>query len=179
MNKLFRKIFLGVLSFTMLLLITSASAISADEASLDVLQLQLLRGFLENVTNPKTRTGFEDVLNGGILDTQFRSLLSPDGEFDNSFMVGVINYDDMLNYELKEMLSSATGIPSSRIVFFWMDLENVRHEPLTLHQWHTYYADIMLDTFKDKPTEKVVGILADEAITAKELLDSNNGTWRD
>ncbi|MCL2376060.1 MAG: hypothetical protein FWC76_01565 [Defluviitaleaceae bacterium] len=187
----------------LLLFIPSTATLSADEAydgtSLESLQtqLQLLEEFLEGVKNPRMRTGFEDVFSGDIFSSPIQPINFFDGKYDNCFLVVVMNHEDLYNYELKEVLSSATGIPPSRIAFLWLDLENVmRHEPpvieLTLDWWFTYHADIMIDLlrddlesvleyrtleeiaaaveyFEDKLAERGVKIIVDEAITVEEL----------
>ena len=118
-----KKILLGAVCFAILLFISSASlqVINAQENDLDK-QLELLQDFLDLTLNPRTRTAYDGVFTGGLWGTPHgASMTMGYTEFDDHFIVEVVNESDVLNENLKEVISNETGIPIEIITFMWLD----------------------------------------------------------
>jgi len=122
-------------------------------------QYQLLREFLDTAMNPAARMDSNNALDNvfkGIMGTPMQPLRLFDGEFTDWFIIAIENEDDLFNEELKDTISLATGIPSDRIGFFWLDTENARRrEPqqvrITFEHMLIHNTGAMLEIMKNRP----------------------------
>ena len=121
--KMFKRVSIMLLA-TAMLFVSMVFATPLNDQVQDVQQqYELLQQFIGNTMNSKARTNFDDAFMG-ILGTPMQPFYMEDGEFDDWFIVGIANEEDMFNEDLKEVISSNTGIPTDRIGFFWLDLNS-------------------------------------------------------
>ncbi|MCL2350484.1 MAG: hypothetical protein FWC67_03280 [Defluviitaleaceae bacterium] len=96
-----------------------------------------LQDFLASTTNPRTRTAFDDVFTGGTWGTPLET--SGFDGLEEHFIIGLANYEDATcqerMQELREDISSSTGIPQETISFAWIDTKPTQpNVPMTLEQ---------------------------------------------
>ena len=134
MKKIKKAIFSGLGLMLLFSVLSATTVLAGDETYIQERQLELLQEFLDMTVNPRLRTAYDGVFTGGLWGTP----LTPSGfsDYEDSFIIGVSDIDDMFNEDLKEVISLTTGIPVENITFLYVNLESFqRNEPRSLEEW--------------------------------------------